>query len=189
MAEDLGLTDRMTRLERENDRLRTRLRRIVTAQFAVGLLVIASLALWFIASRVAPLVGIMQSTPNSTVAVRDGEFVFRNSKSTDTILLDNDKFGSPIIGLIDRNKNMRMHIKADGEAGSPSIQLFGKDGARVQLSQEPNGGSIMQMTGPNQKGGIFMTVAPDGSPRIQLRSNGGELLFEAPPNPPPIASQ
>ena len=42
------------------------------------------------------------------------------------------------------------------------------------------GAAVLNLVGQGQKGGIAMSVAPDGTPRLKMTDKAGKVLFEVP---------
>jgi hypothetical protein len=179
--------DRSDDLAAEVARLRSRARRAELERVLLGLIAVAALVAAIWGDRIASFGrSLREPEPRDSAAepallVEGGDLAFRKKRGNNTVLIYNDKFGAPIIGLIGPDKRMKVHLRANDEAGVPSLQFFGEGGVRFQVVHEPGGRTVLELLGPDQRGGVFLSVAPDGTPMLQLRDRDGTVVFEAPP--------
>ncbi|MGP0067411.1 MAG: hypothetical protein ACLQGP_27925 [Isosphaeraceae bacterium] len=175
--------ERLERLEREAERLAARLKQAsIQISFLQLVLLLGGAALlgggYYLITT-----GKLQIEGLSPVAnrVEAKDFGFYNKKDTRTVFFDHDKFGMPQIIFLDAQKRLRMRLKVfpDGD-GSGGLAFYDATGWRGVFRMEGDETSVLKLVGKKQKGGIAMTVTPDGSPSLKMTDQHGKVLWEAP---------
>ncbi len=105
-----------------------------------------------------------------------------NEKDTRVVFFDDDKFGMPQLIFLDAEKRLRMRLKVfpDGD-GSGGLAVYDDSGWRAVLRMEGDQSATLKLVGKKQKGGIDLTVAPDGTPSLKMTDAAGKVLWQAPP--------
>jgi hypothetical protein len=120
-------------------------------------------------------------SPAVARTVEANEFGFYNRAGTRVMFDADDKFGNPQIIFLDDKKRLRMRLKVwpDG-GGSAGISFYDHTGWRGVFRMDGDMAAVLSLKGEGQKGGIDMTVAPDGTPSLKLTDKAGNVLWEAP---------
>jgi len=178
--------DRLERLEQETERLKSQLRkatRQISILQSVGLVALAGLVgggYYLIKTGMIRVDGISQGVARGVEAKELGLY---NRYDDRLVLGTYDKFGLPQLIFMDKQKRYRMGIKVWPEGdGTPGLVLYDAVGPRTYLRLDESGAAVLDLMGTNQKGGIAMAVAPDGTPTLRLTDQAGKVLWEAPTN-------
>jgi hypothetical protein len=178
--------DRVDRLEEVVERLSRQLERSRSANLfwrvATALIALAAVAL-----VVLPETGYLKIPPLVDAAREGGVsstgFTLFNRRAQKTVILDNDKFGTPNLAFIDSKGNYRADFKVDND-GVAALHFYDAHGKRGRLSVANDAEAVLELTGADGKGGVVVRVDSDGSPRLMLTDATGKTLFQAPsPNP------
>ena len=104
-----------------------------------------------------------------------------NEKDTRVLFFDDDKFGMPQLIFLDAKKRLRVRLKVfpDGD-GSGGLAFYDESGWRGVFRMEGDETATLKLVGKKQKGGIDLTVAPDGTPSLKLTDKDGKVIWQAP---------
>jgi hypothetical protein len=185
----LESSERFERLEQEMRLLATKLKQ---ASFQISMLQLALLV------ATAALVGggyylvtggklrIEGMSPEVADKVNTKDFGFFNKDGTRVMFDFADKFGQPQIILLDANKGLRAKLMVfpnpDG-SGSGGLAFYDSRGWRGVFRLDADDNSVLNLVGKDQKGGIAMKVAPDGTPSLKMTDKTGKVLFQVPKAP------
>ncbi len=167
MESDLQ-TERITRLERSNRRLRVWLV-ILTLALVVGefLMPFSLVQNPFGKQRIG-----WSTFPD--VAVQ----AFWNAKAERRLELGTVGKGEPVVYLLDQSERLRLGMDLQPE---PTLTLRDQGGeARIRMTLEPDGSPRLSLMAPPGKGGIFMGMQADGNPILKIIDKDGNLLIQVP---------
>ncbi len=169
------LEEIVERLSRELDRSRfaNRVWRIATAVIASGAVALAVLP----ATGYLKLPSLFDAEEKNGVSSTG--FTLFNKRSQKTVILDNDKYGTPNLAFIDAHGNYRIDLKVD-DGGVAALNFYDAQGKRARFSVANKAEAVLEVTGAEGKGGLVVRVGADGSPRLKLSDAVGKTLFEAP---------
>jgi hypothetical protein len=113
--------------------------------------------------------------------VEANEFGMYSRQGPRVLIADDDKFGYPNLIFLDTHKNYRMAVKVWPEGdGTPGLVFYDSSGIRGNLRLEADGNSVLNLLGQGGKGGIALSVKPDGTPSLKMTGKDGELILELP---------
>jgi hypothetical protein len=176
--------DRLSRLEKEVERLSAQLSRSNRAARFLTWLIFGGLVLGAAGLVTLHETGLLQLdslTGGVSRTVESREFGFYNQFGTRVLLLDKDKFGYPNLVFMDLQKKYRMGIKVwpDG-GGTPGLVFYDDSGLRGHLRMDESKASVFKLTGARQKGSITLSVTEEGDPSVIVTDKTGKVLFAIP---------
>lgn len=172
-------------LERQVELLSTAVRRaegrIRVLQWSLALAVLLGLAGGAAGLYQAGWMPIEGLAPPVTRRVEAKEFGFYNRFGTRVILEADDKWGLPQLIFMDLKKEYRLGIKVWPEGdGTPGMVFYDRSGVRGNFRMGEDGSAVINLVGEQQKGGIAMAVARDGTPSLKMTDKAGKVLFQVP---------
>lgn len=178
-------TERLVRLEREAEALAAKLKQ-ANAQigFLQVMFLLAAAALigggYYVVST--GRLRIEGLSPALAPRLETKDLGLYNEKDTRVVFFDDDKFGMPQLIFLDAQKRLRMRLKVfpDGD-GSGGLAFYDGTGWRGVFRMEGDETATLKLVGKKQKGGIDLTVAPDGTPSLKMTDQDGKVLWQAPP--------
>jgi hypothetical protein len=174
--------DRVDRIEATVEKLSRELERSRSAN-VVWRVATALGALTAIALAVLPATGLFKLPvvfdAEDKGAVSSPGFTLLNRESRKTVILDNDKYGTPNLAFIDPQGNYRMDLKVD-HGSVAALNFYDSRGKRGRFSVANNSDAILEVTGAEGKGGVVIRVGADGASQFKLLDASGKTLFEAP---------
>jgi hypothetical protein len=178
--------DRVERIEEAVERLSRELARSRSSnriwRIATALTALAAAALAFLTAT-GYLTPSLFFNAEEKRGVSSSGFTLLNRQSQKTVILDNDKFGTPNMAFIDSKGNYRIDLKVDDGAVA-ALNFYDARGRRGRFSVANDDEAVLEITGAEGKGGLAVRVGSDGSPRLKLTDATGKTLFEVPPAGP-----
>jgi hypothetical protein len=175
------LVDEVERLSAALGKAEGRIGRLQWSLVIAVLLGLAGGAAGLYQAGLLPIEGL---APAVARKVEAREFGFYNRFDTRVVLEADDKFGLPQLIFMDLKKRYRMGIKVWPEGdGTPGMVFYDQSGMRGNFRMDGDGAAVLNLVGEGQKGGIAMTVAPDGTPSLKMTDKAGKVMFQAPAAP------
>jgi hypothetical protein len=182
---------RLERLEREAADLKERLKRTTSAvsllQWMIVIVVAAAVGVptyYVQTGKVRPQILLEKSVSTSLDAQEIG---LHNRDGKRVMFADYDKFGQPYVLFFDGGLALKMGLYINN--GRPEVNLYDNKGTRASLHVAQDGQARLELIGQKDpsglknKGGVVLSTAQDGTPRLRMTDASGKVLFEAPPAP------
>jgi hypothetical protein len=177
--------DRLQRLEQEAAQLAEKLKQasaqisFLQMAFLIGAAVLIGGGYYLVSTGRLRIEGV---SPGVVKSVEAKEFGLYNRFNERVMFDADDKFGMPRITLLDAEKRLRMRVMVFPEGnGTGGLVLYDDREYRGVFRMLEGGTVSLSLLGTDRKGGIAMTVAPDGTPSLKMTDNAGKVLWEAPP--------
>jgi hypothetical protein len=180
----LESNERLERLEQETQHLAARLKQasvqISMLQLALLLVTTALVGGGYYLTQTNRL-RIEGVSPGVATKLETKDFGFYNRFGTRVMFEADNKFGQPQMVFFDANKRLRMRLMIfpDGD-GTGGVVVYDDRSWRGVLRMDGNDHSVLNLVGKDLKGGISMSVAPDGTPSLKMTDKAGKVLFQAP---------
>jgi len=188
MNEDrpVSANDRLEQLEREAERLAVKVKQATTQisilQLAIllGTASLVGAGYYLIKTGQIRVEGVMSSVAQK---VETKEFGLYNRDGERVLFGTLDKFGNPELIFLDTNKRACMRVKVWPDYnGTPGLVFSDRRGLRGILRIDPEGASVLNLVGKDQKGGITLSVTEDGTPSFKMVDKSGKVIWQAPTN-------
>jgi hypothetical protein len=178
--------DRLEKLEREAQQLASRLKQS-TAQISILQLAILlgaaglfGIGYYLIKTGQVRVEGLAATIPPK---VEMKEFGLYNRGGDRVIFGTLDNRGNPELIFLDTNKRACMRVKVwPDHGGTPGLVFSDTRGLRGILRIDPEGASVLNLVGKDQKGSITLSVTEDGTPGITMEDKAGKVIWQVPAN-------
>jgi hypothetical protein len=173
---------RIERLEREAADLKERLKRTSGEVHLLQWMLVVVVA----AAVGVPVYYIQNGKINTSVLLDKGvsksleaeEFGLHNRKDQRVMYADYDKLGMPYLRFFDDHLNLKMALYMTD--GLPEVTLYNGREERASFHLKGNGEAVLELHGDRKKGGVVLSTAGDGTPKLRMTDASGKVVFEAP---------
>jgi hypothetical protein len=178
--------DRLEQLEQETERLAVKLKQATTQISVLQLAILLGTASLVGAGYYLIKTGQIRVeglTSSVSAKVETKEFGLYNRAGERVLFGTLDKFGNPELIFLDTNKRDCMRVKVWPDYnGTPGLVFSDRRGLRGILRIDPEGASVLNLVGKDQKGSITLRVTEDGTPSFKMEDKSGKVIWQAPTN-------
>jgi hypothetical protein len=109
------------------------------------------------------------------------QFGLYNREGGRVIYGTQDKFGYPELIFLSTGMQAMMRIRIwNDRGGIPGMVFSDSRGLRGIFRIDPEGASVLNLVGKEQKGSIMLAVSEKGDPKIEVKDKAGKVVWQTP---------